>query len=317
MAAINEFDLRLLKVFATIAACGGFQRAQAELGVSASTISTYMTTLEQRLGMRLCQRGRVGFKLTEKGERVLAATQRVLASIDTFRLEVGEVRGPLKGTLRVGLIDNVVSNGAAPLPDAIARFVEQAPEVDLHLEIDQPRALECGLLEGTLHVAIGPFAQSVDGLSYVPLFTERHSLYCSADHPLFERCPNRIDRADLATARFVGRTYARGADMRRVGVARASAFVANVEAQLILILSGAYVGYLPDHYAAPFVAADRLGRIDVPRTAYGSGFSLAIRRGATLPRVVDAFQNHLFAVLVPGEPALHAGNSEASFAAAD
>ena len=59
---LSEGDLRLLRVFAKVVEAGGFSAAQIELNVSQSTISTHMTALEQRLGMRLCERGRSGFR---------------------------------------------------------------------------------------------------------------------------------------------------------------------------------------------------------------------------------------------------------------
>ena len=66
MFSFSETDLRLLKVFRTVVDSGGFAAAQSELNIGTSTISSHMATLEQRLGAKLCQRGRVGFQLTDK-----------------------------------------------------------------------------------------------------------------------------------------------------------------------------------------------------------------------------------------------------------
>ena len=70
---LDPSDIKLLRLFRKIVDCGGFAGAQAELNVSASTISSQMSTLESRLGMRLCDRGRVGFRVTDKGWRVYAS----------------------------------------------------------------------------------------------------------------------------------------------------------------------------------------------------------------------------------------------------
>ena len=64
-----EKDLRLLKVFTAVVESGGYTAAQAEMNIGASTISNHMTELEQRLGAKLCQRGRVGFQ-PDKGEQL-------------------------------------------------------------------------------------------------------------------------------------------------------------------------------------------------------------------------------------------------------
>ena len=64
MIQLYDVDLKLLRVFETIVKCGGFSAAQAALNVGQSTISEQMTQLEARLGVKLCQRGRSGFRLT-------------------------------------------------------------------------------------------------------------------------------------------------------------------------------------------------------------------------------------------------------------
>ena len=89
LGTLSEGDIRLLKVFAKVVEAGGFSAAQIALNVSQSTISTHMTTLEHRLGVRLCQRGRSGFKLTDKGQLIYQASQRLFASLEEFRSGVG------------------------------------------------------------------------------------------------------------------------------------------------------------------------------------------------------------------------------------
>src|SRR5205807_7002622 len=97
LSNLSDGDIRLLRVFSKVVEAGGFSAAQIELNISQSTISTHMTALEQRLGVRLCQRGRSGFSLTEKGQRIYQASQRLFASLDELRSEAGAVRSRLVG----------------------------------------------------------------------------------------------------------------------------------------------------------------------------------------------------------------------------
>ena len=79
---LHKADLHLLAVFMTVAQYGGFAAAQVALNVSQSTISRNVGDLERGLGMRLCQRGRAGFHLTDKGRvhpHRLGATNRTRA----------------------------------------------------------------------------------------------------------------------------------------------------------------------------------------------------------------------------------------------
>src|SRR5690242_18173615 len=84
MSRLANVDLRLLKVFVAVAESGSYAAAQADLGIAASTISIHMTDLERKLGMRLCDRGRSGFRLTSSGEAVLEETKRLFAAMGSF-----------------------------------------------------------------------------------------------------------------------------------------------------------------------------------------------------------------------------------------
>ena len=92
LSNLSESDIRLLRVFSAVVDAGGFSAAQIDLNVSQSTISTHMTALEQRLNVRLCERGRSGFRLTERGQLIYQAAQRLFAAIDEFRSDAGADR---------------------------------------------------------------------------------------------------------------------------------------------------------------------------------------------------------------------------------
>ena len=96
---VTDSDLRLLRVFRAVVACGGFAAAELELNINRSTISRHIKDLETRLGVSLCRRGRGGFALSEEGNAVYAATGRLLAALDAFRAEVDEVHERITGTL--------------------------------------------------------------------------------------------------------------------------------------------------------------------------------------------------------------------------
>ena len=67
---LGDTHIRLLRVFKTVIECGGFAAAEVELNISRPAISLAITELESLLNMRLCQRGRSGFSITEQGTQV-------------------------------------------------------------------------------------------------------------------------------------------------------------------------------------------------------------------------------------------------------
>ncbi|WP_150638903.1 LysR family transcriptional regulator, partial [Pseudomonas fluorescens] len=103
LGQLHDLDLHLLRLFVSVVECGGFSAAQGELGLSQSSISQQMAKLETRLGYRLCSRGKGGFKVTPKGERLLTATRGLFESIEAFRHQSNGVAGRLIGEVRLGL----------------------------------------------------------------------------------------------------------------------------------------------------------------------------------------------------------------------
>ena len=287
MARIANADLKLLRIFSTIAECGGFAAAQAELNLSAASISSYMSAIEERLGVRLCSRGRAGFALTDKGAIVYRETQRLLAAVNEFSASAGTLRGQLTGSLRIGVVDCTLTDSASPLRAALGRFNARDHDVLIELSVQGPQDLQRAVLDDRLDLAIGSFPARIAALTAQALYRERNEFYCAADHPLFLRETVGID--DIRAERIVARGYWRRADLNRIGVEHEAAAVDNMEAQATLILSGAYLGYLPAHYAANWVAGSSMRSLLPDMLAYEAPFTLITKRGRTPVLVVRRF----------------------------
>lgn len=286
---VDNIDLRLLRVFHALAAHGGFAGAQAELGLTPSTLSIHLSNLEQRLGMVLCERGRGGFRLTEKGERVYQATRRMFAALDDFTAETASLRGLLMGELAIGLADSTVTDPRSPIHAAIRLFEARQNDVHLNLSVDRPAGLNHALLDGRLNLAVGIFPHRVAGVTYERLHGERSLLYCGQGHALFGRDPDEIVPEDIARARFVGRAYSLERDLAAIGAIEHKASVENMEAGAHLVLSGCYLGFLPEHFAAGFVAAGRLQAVAPARYHLDSEVALATAATARPSAVTRAF----------------------------
>jgi DNA-binding transcriptional LysR family regulator len=295
---IQDADLKLLRIFDTIVHCGGFAAAQAALNIGASSISEYVAQLETRLGVRLCERGRSGFRLTAEGEQVHAASQRLLGAVDTFTIEALAVRQHLRGTVRLGLIEATLTDPNSPLLPAIRRFSQLAPEVNLQVAVASPNGLAEQVLDGRLHLAAGPAPVPVSGLDYVPLYQEEQGLYCAAPHPLFSAPDGPASAEQIRHAKFVTRAYLGRLELDLLGIGQAAAAVDNVEGRAMLVLSGNYLGFLPQHYARPWVEQGLLRRLDPARYATSLEFQIFTRRGER-PRVVSRFIAELLSAAGP------------------
>lgn len=281
-------DIRLLRVFDAVVRHRGFAAAQAELNVSQSTISSQISALEDRLGVTLCRRGRAGFRLTQKGEAVHAAVVRLLAAMDGFVSETAGLRGNLTGTLRIGVVDSVVTDPDFRLPEAIAALEAQSPAIRFDLAQCSPQELQSRVLDGVLHLGIGSFPHKVKGLRYQHLYDETNYLYCARNHRLWAVEDAQLSPDFVASLRVVGRSYWREDHWNNRDFPNSTAMAQGLEQQLIMILSGAFIGYMPQHAAAPWVAQGRLRPILPDEFIYRCGFDAVTRSGVYLSPLTQA-----------------------------
>ena len=296
LGQLGDMDLRLLRVFKTVVDCGGMAAAELELNIGTSTISRHVKDLETRLGLTLCRRGRAGFSLTGEGEQIYAETLRLLASTDAFRSSVDEIHRRMGGQLNVAVFDKTASNPAAHIGQAIALFCERAPDVTLSLHVAPINAIERGVIDGQFQVGVIPGHRRSDSLIYDALFDETMLLYCGAHHPLFDASREAMGWESLAAHQFAGLGY-HSPNMeisQQMRLPRkATAF--DQEAIATLILSGKFLGFLPDHYAAEFVRRGAMRAVNPTVFRYACSFLGILRRSPEPSRATRVFQSCLIA----------------------
>ena len=291
LGQVSDADIRLLRVFKSVVDCGGMASAELELNIGISTISKHVKDLETRVGLTLCRRGRGGFALTAEGERVYAETLRLLDATDAFIRGVDEIHQRLGGRLEVAVFDKTASNPQARIADAIARFVELAPDVTLNLHVAPMNAIERGVMDGRFQVGVIPAHRSSASLSYDELFGETMLLYCGRRHPLYAADDAGLSWKHLGEYEFAGLGY-HSPNMEVTQKMRIERGATGFDQESIatLILSGRFLGFLPDHYARSF-EADGLLRALAPATLrYDCVFVSAIRTSPAPPRVTELFR---------------------------
>ncbi len=289
MSRLDTVDLRLLRVFATVVETRGFTAAQTVLNVTASTISNQISALETRLGVKLCQRGRAGFKLTEDGEQVFLEAQKLFAAIDSFDLRAGALRAHIRSNLVIGLVDNIITDPNAKIALLLRRFTASVRDVQLAVVVKAPNELLRDLLDEKIHLAIGSFPKILLGLTYRKLYDETHYFYCGARHPLFDIPAEKITLDLVSRQRLISRGYWGSRDTKHISNERSSATVNSMEAGAQLILSGEYLGYLPAHYAAAWVERDEMRRLAHDELTYDAPFELAFGLAAERLTTARAF----------------------------
>src|SRR5262245_34666068 len=127
---MRHASLLELKAVDAVATHRSFRAAAADVGLSPSALSHAITTLEQRLGVRLFNRTTRSVSLSEAGERFLSRVRPALRDISEAMEAVNEFRDSVAGTLRLN-----TSEGAARLVlmPMVAEFLRRYP--DMHVEL--------------------------------------------------------------------------------------------------------------------------------------------------------------------------------------
>lgn len=289
---ISDTDLRLLRIFRKVVECGGFSAAEVELNISRAAISIAMNELEGRLALRLCQRGRSGFSLTQEGSEVYQATLQVLAAIEGFRTHVNSLHAQLKGELNIGITDSLVTMPQMLITQALSALKDRGPDVQINIRMIPPNDIELGVLDGRLHVGIIPALKSLPGLHYRSLYEEVSQLYCSSTHPLYQH-PDSTP-VELSGWDAVLPAYAQTPEIKALHEPlKAAASATDREGIAFLILTGRYIGYLPTHYAERWVRDEAMRAIDPLANRYITHYGAITRKGAPPNLVLESYLEEL------------------------
>ncbi|MEP3274987.1 MAG: LysR family transcriptional regulator [Stappiaceae bacterium] len=287
---LSDVDFRLLRVFRAVVACGGVSAAEIELNIGRSTISRHLTDLEVRLGCKLCHRGPAGFSLTDEGERIHVAALQLFSAIHEFQAEVDETNKYLTGNLSIAFFDKSMTNRDAKVPQAIHLFQQTASKVDIEVHVDAINNIETGVLNGQYQVGIVPMHKRSENLDYHPLYSEHMYLYCGKLHPLFNRSDGEITRGEMQEQRYAGFAFHSPNMMASHDwKLQRRAIVNNEEALATLVLSGCYVGFLPDHFTRHFTETGEMRALMQDTYSYRSDHAAIIRRLPKMPRRVERF----------------------------
>jgi len=293
MRRLDNIDIRLLRVFVALVDARGFADAQLVLNLSQSTLSTHLAELEKRIGAQLCFRGKQQFRLTEVGQVTYDAAQKLFLDLDEFSRRVGSTRGGLSGRLRLGASDGTYTSRQLGLQHTIRHFLADGADVFLELALGTPSELEQKVADGELDIVVAPLSQRAPSVTYRDYGTEPHSLYCGATHPLFGKPDSSLDMKDIENSRFCVRRYRHFDDLYLVGHPRASASTVEMEAQAMMILSGHFIGFLPCHFAEPWVKSKELRALKRSSFDFVSTHRVAYRTASATNPLIVAFLNAL------------------------
>jgi DNA-binding transcriptional LysR family regulator len=284
--AISDADIRLLRIFCVVVAADGLSAATTELQADLSTVSRYIKELEDKVGARLCNRGRSGFSLTAQGILVHNAAQELFSALKSFKDNINTLHSDPVGHLHLAVMDALISDPQFCLSEALRNYKEKAPRVQVRLTVARPNEIERLVLNGDLDLGVVATREQIIGLSYHHLYMEKSSLYCSEKHPFYLKHDEEIDLAEASKLELIEDPYTESLPLRGFsGVFRKAATADSIEAVALLIKTGNYVGFLPEHYAAAIAPFTHFRKIRPDFFSYEQGIELVLRSGPVTPFV--------------------------------
>ncbi|HEX3445095.1 MAG TPA: LysR family transcriptional regulator, partial [Chthoniobacterales bacterium] len=151
-------ELRHLRYFVAVAELLSFRRAAGRLHLSHPTLTKQIGDLEDELGLKLFKRSPRRVELTEVGRGFLVEAKRTLVSAERAIAHAHEVATGERGRLSIGAIRLTY----AFLPDALTRFRELFPLVEVTVLHMTNRAQVEALLNGSIMLGIGYPGPSLD-----------------------------------------------------------------------------------------------------------------------------------------------------------
>lgn len=198
---INRVELRHLEYFVAVAEERNFTRAAARLNIVQSAVSAAIKSLERELGAPLLERTSKRVALTDAGSALLPKARMTLDAARDAREAVDEVRGGLRGTLRIGTMTSV---SLVDIPALLGRYHRRYPGVDLQLATAPAgsRMLAHAIAERVYDLAFVSIPEPTPaGVALRELATDTLTLVTAAGHRLAAR--DRIPLGELDGETFV------------------------------------------------------------------------------------------------------------------
>ncbi|MDF1486291.1 LysR family transcriptional regulator [Ramlibacter sp. H39-3-26] len=147
---IAAYDPQTLRAFVAVAREGSVSRAAQALHLSQPAVSLQLKALARQTGLALFTRTAHGLAPTRDAAMLLPQAERALAALADFGQAAQNLRGAVRGTLRIGTI---LDPEFTRLGAFLGAFLDAAPQADTELRQAMSGDHLAALARGALDVA--------------------------------------------------------------------------------------------------------------------------------------------------------------------
>ncbi|MBH1964702.1 MAG: LysR family transcriptional regulator [Comamonadaceae bacterium] len=284
----ENLTLQQLQAFVQIVATGSFRGAASQIGVSQPALSRTIRQAEHTLQARLFDRDTRNVEITPIGQELLPIAQRILREFDSSFGELGQFLQGRSGRVAIATLPSI---GAALVPQAIAAFRGQQPQVEFSLMEAPADALLSSIDEGHADFGLTVRPAPDRKLRYRHMLNDPFVLLCRRDDPLANK--ESVPWSVFTTRPFIGsqkRSSIRpitDAALLRLSVSPSLEYP-SVSACGALVGAGLGITALP-RMALDLVRMEKLVAIPLVRPQVHRSIGIVTRIGRTLPPVSHTF----------------------------
>ena len=179
-----------LKSFYEVALCKSISKASIKLNISQSSLSRQIQDLESDLNTLLFIRHQKGVILTEQGENLLNAVNKISDSISDFEKKLINKKIKPSGKLTV---NTTVGFGSTWLTPRINKFINKYPQMDISLFISDE---EVDLTSRSADIAVRVKKPTQANLIFKKFVNFNNHIYGSSDYLQENGIPRNISDLD-------------------------------------------------------------------------------------------------------------------------
>ncbi len=246
--------------FLAVARERSFSKAAMKLGVSPSSLSHTVRSLEESLGVRLLTRTTRSVSATQAGERLLQSVGPRLAEVEAELAAVGEFAVKPKGTVRITSTDYAADTAIWP---RLSKVLPDYPDLRVEVTIDYGLT---DVVAERYDLGVRNGDQIAQDMIAVRIGPDRRMVIVGAPS-YFERAPKPRKPDDLLKHNCLALRFASGGlyawelkkGKRELQVRVEGQVVFNGSYQILnAALTGNGLAFMPEDMATPHVEAGRL-----------------------------------------------------------
>ncbi|SDI71844.1 DNA-binding transcriptional regulator, LysR family [Actinokineospora alba] len=287
---MEQLNFHRLWIFLQVIECGGFSAAAAKLYMSQPSVSNQVRQLETSLGAPLVDRSGAYATPTAEGEVLAEYARRLFLLADEAITAVRQVQGLGRGKLHIGGTSTV---GTYLLPELLARFHQDHPNIDCGLFVGNAEQVAERLLAGQIALAVFAGEPTSAAIRSEPILPDQPVVVTAPGHPLIG--------APVAPHQLVGEHFIlreKGSSTRRMQDAALIAWDLRLASTIEMwgmetvkqaVQSGLGVSLVSEHTVARELADGRLAVLAVEPASPARTIVAAHRKDRLLAPAEQAF----------------------------